>query len=925
MAKTATSSAVIEWWNPRVLGAAAADGLPGDSPTPPEHISPSEVSSAAAPSHDAGLGRSALPASAINADEAHASSASRPFTPSAAAPMRPLPLRQRLSLRGIPVPPAVPAAQGPVGSLSQPAVAPDAPQSQPEHALPQQLLAETEQHRVLFEHAHRSGAADAAAPPHQLAPLPPQLAIEHGSIILPVNNNEGQSGPSPTPAPVPANEPRAGERARVAARPRVSDAGDVASASPARDQLPGPQPGPPAPDASALARVPSGPPQPSPVAARPGPGARPRPSTPLPGVARTGLGVRPASAGTGEAPLGDLRMGNPKAAVTAIPREDRVALALKRGIHYEFKPSTKQFRTSAPTGDPGPIQEEAAAPMQTSISSGPSSKFQHTPVVGPSASTNISNGSHEQSFGPSIFEHPISYGPSSFNASQKPARAAEGHLMHSTCTGVAVGLDRCAICPPIIHRLPSPITPCPLGPCTPSSSSLSPAPVHPAPAINYPYDNMASIHVNAGESGMNVTQPGQQTVELFKTHPLHGSAGDGIHMGNWGGPAAMGEAADTASEGTSGHPDKLFPLLAANITKYGDQFLDFLKCTSYKALLVTETHLPAGKIPAAILALRAMGWRAVFAPAVRTGRSEAGTAGGALALIRSNYATAECDPDEATGEDWAMVSILFKGMQVDCYSLYLTDGIGFSGANVHKLSQLATAVRARAKPFMIFGDWNMTPGQLLETNWPQAIKANLVAPKGAGFTCRVGCRMLDFGAVSRDVEAAMTGCFSEEEVPWGPHTAVGILFHRNPRSIQMRTVIAPPSIDTSVVRANLKSGILVPEWKSIPRQQVPLEPVGDEFQSFAASVPLFQGMLGPMRMLGSKFASWGRAAEDWLLKLSGAERARDTTPSRGQLPLVEVVPAVAPRGFGASYSASEAQATAVLDGRLADYQKGKRP
>ena len=102
------------------------------------------------------------------------------------------------------------------------------------------------------------------------------------------------------------------------------------------------------------------------------------------------------------------------------------------------------------------------------------------------------------------------------------------------------------------------------------------------------------------------------------------------------------------------------PFLAANITKYGDQFVDYLKVTSYKALLVTETHLAQPRMPAAILALGHLGWRAVFAPVVPTGRSEAGTAGGALVLTKSNIAVEDVPQSQATGDDWALVSVLLK-------------------------------------------------------------------------------------------------------------------------------------------------------------------------------------------------------------------------------------------------------------------------
>ena len=102
-----------------------------------------------------------------------------------------------------------------------------------------------------------------------------------------------------------------------------------------------------------------------------------------------------------------------------------------------------------------------------------------------------------------------------------------------------------------------------------------------------------------------------------------------------------------------------------------------------------------------------------------------------MALVRSHLATIDPpDPQDAVGDDWAMVSLRLKGLVLDVYVIYLTDGIGFSGINILKLTQLAKSVAARGNAFCVFGDWNLTPAELLQTEWLRTVDAHMVAPLG---------------------------------------------------------------------------------------------------------------------------------------------------------------------------------------------------
>ena len=146
-----------------------------------------------------------------------------------------------------------------------------------------------------------------------------------------------------------------------------------------------------------------------------------------------------------------------------------------------------------------------------------------------------------------------------------------------------------------------------------------------------------------------------------------------------------------------------FTVLAANITTYGPQFLEFANSTLYSLLLITETHVThdrSGEMEAD-MALR--GWKSLSSPARLTGRSEEGSSGGAAAFIRPHYATVDPLPGEPfSGDDWVRITVKLKGVDADFYVLYLTCGIGYSGENVAKIQQVAVAARTRRNPYAVF-------------------------------------------------------------------------------------------------------------------------------------------------------------------------------------------------------------------------------
>ena len=76
---------------------------------------------------------------------------------------------------------------------------------------------------------------------------------------------------------------------------------------------------------------------------------------------------------------------------------------------------------------------------------------------------------------------------------------------------------------------------------------------------------------------------------------------------------------------------------------------------------------------------------------------------------------AKATEKKATGNDWSMVAVRLKGTSLLLASIYLTDGIGYAGENIAKLNDIMVEIKLFTLPFVIQGDWNMTPTELRET------------------------------------------------------------------------------------------------------------------------------------------------------------------------------------------------------------------
>ena len=79
---------------------------------------------------------------------------------------------------------------------------------------------------------------------------------------------------------------------------------------------------------------------------------------------------------------------------------------------------------------------------------------------------------------------------------------------------------------------------------------------------------------------------------------------------------------------------------------------------------------------------------------------------------------------------------------------YLTDSQGASALNLTKLARLGALVHTMNLPYVIVGNSNMTPDELVATQWIDQIRGQIVIPHETVSTCSNGGRMIGFALIS---------------------------------------------------------------------------------------------------------------------------------------------------------------------------------
>ena len=142
------------------------------------------------------------------------------------------------------------------------------------------------------------------------------------------------------------------------------------------------------------------------------------------------------------------------------------------------------------------------------------------------------------------------------------------------------------------------------------------------------------------------------------------------------------------------------------------------------------------------------GWRSQWTEARATGRG--GNSGGTLLawgrqhFVQQLLGEGGFAEKQDANDDWAIVVWNMVGLRFAVGVVYLDDSAGLNKANLAKLHTLGAALAQLRVPFLIYGDWQLEPPELMACGWVQKLGALVLPPAGCQITCTTGRgRLLD--------------------------------------------------------------------------------------------------------------------------------------------------------------------------------------
>jgi hypothetical protein len=211
----------------------------------------------------------------------------------------------------------------------------------------------------------------------------------------------------------------------------------------------------------------------------------------------------------------------------------------------------------------------------------------------------------------------------------------------------------------------------------------------------------------------------------------------------------------------------------ANVTSWSDKAVEYLLHKkesppfSADVICVAEHHLVTEKLKGPRKAIHKAGRFSFITSATLTGQG--GSAGGTMVLPRTGMdITKVRGRDTGPMNDWSACSIRGKARDLVVISLYLKDGEGMSPTNLLRLGQVHDLVQALKVPWIIFGDFNMSPGTLDQGGFLDLIGGTVILADGGASTCTAGTgSLIDFAIARKDIADSVL-LTQDLTAPWSP-------------------------------------------------------------------------------------------------------------------------------------------------------------
>ena len=123
-------------------------------------------------------------------------------------------------------------------------------------------------------------------------------------------------------------------------------------------------------------------------------------------------------------------------------------------------------------------------------------------------------------------------------------------------------------------------------------------------------------------------------------------------------------------------------------------------------------------------------------------------------------------------------------------SIYPKDGDKLGDTNLAILTELAAVLGAIRGPWIVGGDWNLTPDMLASSNWLQVVGGVIRAP--AAPTCHA--HTYDYFVLHRSLESAVVAVTPICDGGCSPHWPARLYLHGALRHKAVRRLVKPDKI-----------------------------------------------------------------------------------------------------------------------------------
>ena len=286
--------------------------------------------------------------------------------------------------------------------------------------------------------------------------------------------------------------------------------------------------------------------------------------------------------------------------------------------------------------------------------------------------------------------------------------------------------------------------------------------------------------------------------------------------------------------------------------------------SSADAFLMQETKLTEGKSTRRAEELAASRkWKMASSPAgvTHAGATSAGVAIAVRAhhgLAGENSGTKKRATEDVVDDCPSRFDMKWWGAYcrggIHLGSAYLWVNEGASRRNLDLLQMMARRIEAVKGPWIIAGDFNMSPGELAQTGWLGLVGGIVISPGRP--TC--GANTLDYFVVSEGLAPAIAGVSIIDDVARKPHALIRLYLKPFPRSMKVRKM-----------RRLAKIGPTLPHGPAQPA--INLDDNGDE-RCRSSDLDLEQMVNSWMRKVETETASLSGEAEHEWAKKCGRDR-----------------------------------------------------